>query len=126
MTSQAFLTLRILSPDRVILETNRVSSVNVPLVDGGGIGIRPGHTPLIAETSPGAIKYYIDNAENQIHIMPGVLDISEDVVTILTTGEAGEKPIILDQTKENEYSRIIQAISQPITPETHEGKGGME
>ena len=57
MTSRKSLTLRILSPEGTILKVDEAASINVPLVDGGGIGIRPGHAALIAETVEGPVHY---------------------------------------------------------------------
>jgi F0F1-type ATP synthase epsilon subunit len=114
MTSLTPLTLRVLSPEGIILEVNGATSINVPLVDGGGIGIRPGHAPLIAETAQGHIRYLTANEENQIEIMPGVLEISENIVTILTVCEFGEMPEETGSSQNAEFSRLIQAISQEL------------
>ena len=108
--------LRILSPEGIILEAGGVLSVNVPLVDGGGIGIRPGHAPLIAETVHGNVHYQTANAEYQVDIMPGILSISSNVVTILTAYEVDENSLEAGLQQDHEFPRLIRAISQALSP----------
>ncbi len=117
MTSFKPLSLRILSPEGPILEVDEAALINVPLVDGGGIGIRPGHAPLIAETTQGPVRYQTAGGENQIEVMPGILEISDNVVTILTVNEINENPTGPDQNQNNEFNQIIEAISQELTNE---------
>ena len=113
MTSRKSLTLRILSPEGTILEVDEASSINVPLADGGGIGIRPGHAALIAETVEGSVHYLTSAGKNQIQISAGILSISENVVTILTIYEIQESSEII---KDEEITELIQSISQELTP----------
>lgn len=114
MTALSPLQLRILSPEGVILKVNDVTSVNVPLVDGGSIGIRPGHAALIAETVQGRVRYAKTNVENHIEIMPGILDISDNVVTILTSHKFSDDQEKLENDQNHEFSRLIQAISEEL------------
>jgi F0F1-type ATP synthase epsilon subunit len=117
MTPLQPLTLRVLSPEGILLEANGVTAVNVPLVDSGGIGIRPGHAPLIAETVEGNVQYQTKSQENRIAIMPGILSISDNTVTILTSQKIGGDFSENDSPQDNEFPRLIQAISQALYPE---------
>ena len=54
--SENELTLKILTPDGQVLEADHLIEVVVPLADGGTIGIRPQHAPLIAETVTGTVQ----------------------------------------------------------------------
>ena len=84
------LTLRVLSPDGQALEAEHLLKVVVPLADGGSIGIRPKHAPLIAETVNGPIQYQNNVELFEIELLAGILSIRDNVVTILSAGEAEE------------------------------------
>lgn len=117
MTSLKPLSLRILSPEGPILEVDGAASINVPLVDGGGIGIRPGHAPLIGETVQGPVRYQTPGEENQIEVMPGILEISNNVVTILTVSQISENLIEPEPNQNKEINQIIESISQELVNE---------
>lgn len=117
MTSRSPLSLRILSPEGTILDIDEALSVNVPLVDGGSIGIRPGHTALIAETIQGHVRYVTAQAEEQIELMPGILSISDNVVTILTAHRVREVQMETMDQQTDEFSKLIRNISQRLQPE---------
>ncbi len=117
MTSFKPLSLRILSPEGPILEVDGATSINVPLVDGGGIGIRPGHAPLIAETAQGPVRYQTPDEESQIEVMPGILEISNNVVTILTVYQISENLIEPEPNQNNAFNQIIESISQELVNE---------
>ena len=114
MTSFKPLSLRILSPEGPILEVDGAASINVPLVDGGGIGIRPGHAPLIAETVQGPVRYQTPDEEDQIEVMSGILEISDNVVTILTVSQISDTLPETDSNPTNEFTQTIEAISQEL------------
>jgi F0F1-type ATP synthase epsilon subunit len=113
----AGLSLKILSPEGVILNAHELSGVNVPLVDGGSIGIKPGHAPLIAETIDGMVQYLIGIEERTIEVHAGVLDIKNNVVTILTAGKVTETPPEINRKTETGYDRLIQTLVENLYPE---------
>jgi F0F1-type ATP synthase epsilon subunit len=84
------LTLRILSPDGQVLEASQLQEVVVPLADGGPIGIRPKHAPLIAETVAGKVKILKPGESTEVELFSGLLTVRDNIVTILTTGEVEE------------------------------------
>ncbi|QRN83637.1 hypothetical protein JR338_02460 [Chloroflexota bacterium] len=81
------LTLRVLSPDGPSLEVEHLLEVVVPLADGGPIGIRPKHAPLIAETIRGTIQYQTEEKPFEVELLAGILSIRDNIVTILSAGE---------------------------------------
>ncbi len=117
MTIKPFLTLRVLTPEGIILEADQLSAVNVPLVDGGMIGIRPLHAPLIAETDQGEVIYRNQGEPKAIELHAGVLDIHQNVITILTAGEVTETPPEVAQAPETEYDRLMQTLIEHLYPE---------
>jgi F0F1-type ATP synthase epsilon subunit len=112
------LTLRILAPEGAILEKENLSAVNVPLVDGGSIGIRSNHTPLIAETSKGAIQFRSDISQGSIELYPGVLHIDDNIVVILTAGEMLQKDNQILEPADTEFDRLLQTLTSDFDPET--------
>lgn len=80
------LTLRVSTPEATLLEAAGVRSAQVRLADGGSIGIRPGHAPLLAETVAGPVAYTDDAGEHTFYAGPGILEVHRDGVDVLTTG----------------------------------------
>lgn len=62
-----------------------VSSVRVLLADHGWLGILPGHVALVAATEDGPLRYKVGEEENTIHVNSGILDVADNVVSIMTT-----------------------------------------
>jgi F0F1-type ATP synthase epsilon subunit len=114
MNTNKPLTLRILSPEGPILEVHDVTAINVPLADGGGIGIRPGHAPLIAETAPGPVVYQTPGEDNRIEVLPGLLEIANNVATILTVGKTGDSSNDKGDAPPSEFAEIIESIAQEL------------
>jgi F0F1-type ATP synthase epsilon subunit len=117
MTSKPSLTLKVLTPEGVILKADHLSAVNVPLVDGGTIGIRPSHAPLIAETVKGEVVYLNKENLNSIELHAGVLDIYKDVITILTAGKVAESMPEIAKEPEMEFDRLMQTLINHLFPE---------
>ena len=82
------LRLTVLSPAGKLLEEERVDWVQVQLVDGG-IGIWPGHAPLLAETVSAPLVYARNGEEQRLEVQRGILQITTGAITILTGGEGG-------------------------------------
>jgi len=117
MNTDSFLTLKILTPEGLILKADQLKSINIPLVDGGTIGIRPMHAPLIAETSQGKLFYRTEVDSSEIELHAGVLDIYQNMITILTAGKVAEtEPEALEKT-ETEYNRLMQTLIDYLYPD---------
>jgi len=82
--------LQVLTPTQVLVSVDGVSKANVRLADGAGIGILPGHAPLIAETVSGPLHYTDSSGPHAISLVAGILQIEKNQVTILTQGQAEE------------------------------------
>jgi F0F1-type ATP synthase epsilon subunit len=82
------LRLTVLGPGGKLLEEERVDWVRVQLVDGG-IGIWPGHAPLLAETISAPLVYARNGEEHRVDVRAGILQIETGGITILTGGDAG-------------------------------------
>jgi F0F1-type ATP synthase epsilon subunit len=117
MTNASPLVLKVLSPEGIILEENNLTAVNIPLVDGARIGVRPGHAPLIAETDAGTIKYRSENLEKQIRLHAGVLDIRNNIIIVLTAGEIVSTQETMSVSAPSEYDRLMQTLIRQIQPD---------
>jgi len=117
MSANSQLTLRILSPEGKIIEIENLSAVNILMVNDRSIGIRPGHAPLIAETNRGAVTYRKSGEEENIHIHAGVMEIRDNLVTILTAGEVSETQYGVRNEEDKEYNRLMQTLIQQINPD---------
>lgn len=80
------LSLKILSPDRIILNLDKIASINVRLENGSLIGVRPGHAPLIALSADSLLSYRSEDTLHKVHVNDGILTIENNKVMILTTG----------------------------------------
>lgn len=114
MTTKTLLSLKILSPEETVFEIDQLTAVNIPLTNGVPIGVRPGHAPLIAETAKGKVRYRSANGEQNIELYGGVLDIRNNIITILTAGEIKETPTELAQPIEIEYERLMQTLIKKL------------
>jgi F-type H+-transporting ATPase subunit epsilon len=117
VSKKSLLGLRVLTPEGAILETAHLNAVNVPLVDGGTIGIRPGHAPLIAETIKGPVTYRTSEGEEHIKLLAGVLDIRLNTVTILTAGEIYDAQREVAQASKTEFNRLMQTLVRKLYPD---------
>lgn len=108
------LTLQVLTPEGLLLEADHLREVIVPLSDGGTIGIRPKHAPLIAETVDGPVRFLGTHAAEAIALMAGVLQVRDNVVSILTAGtlDADLPPVVQDQ--DMAYTRLIQTLAASL------------
>ena len=121
MSRFPLLTLRILSPDGVSIEQEQLTSISVPLADGGRIGIKPGHAPLIAETARGAIQFRSETGETSIEVHPGVLEIKGQAVIILTAGEVSERAEFVAEPAQIAFKRLMQTLVSKLEPDQKTG-----
>jgi F0F1-type ATP synthase epsilon subunit len=82
------LRLTVVKPGTVLLAADGLEWVKVQLCDGGGIGIYPGHGPLLAATDDGDVRYADASGEHALRVPAGILRIDEGAVTIYTAAAA--------------------------------------
>ena len=76
----------VLTPAETLLDVEEVAWVQVRLADGGGIGIYPGHAPLLAETVSAPLRYSDRSGEHTLDLEAGILQVDRGGVTVLTSG----------------------------------------
>lgn len=87
------LTLRIVSPEGSVIESQAVS-VRVP-GEGGSFGVLPRHAPLVATTDSGLLTARTpDGRTLEFLIHDGFAEVRDDVVTVLT--RSAEDPAAID------------------------------
>jgi F0F1-type ATP synthase epsilon subunit len=116
-----------LTPEKTLLDVAEVAWVQVQLVDGGGIGIWPGHGPLLAETIAAPLRYADRSGEHTLELDAGILEISREGVTILSSGlatEARESLSSVEQEAEtvglSRLTRFLLAALDDSLRATHE------
>lgn len=83
------LRLTVLTPAGALLDVTDVAWVQVPLADGGSVGIYPGHAPLLAETRQAPLRYATAVGEHRTEEFEvGILQVMDHQVLLLTTGTA--------------------------------------
>jgi len=92
------LTLRIISPDRIVLD-EPVDSVRLPGLDGS-FGVLEGHAPMVAGIAAGTLHYRQSGAEKFLFVSDGFCEVAENVVRVVS--EAGEKPSDIDEQRAKE------------------------
>ena len=95
------LTLRVITPDRIVLDT-KAESVRVPAADGL-MGFLPRHANLVAALDIGLLTWRQDGKENQLFVSGGFVEVRQDTVRVVS--EAGEKPVDIDVERAREAER---------------------
>jgi F0F1-type ATP synthase epsilon subunit len=118
------LKLIVKSPAGLLFEANGLKSVQLALIDGG-IGIRAGHAPMIAEVSDGEVV--LDDGESivEIPVHAGITVVQDDLVTIythsidpnLSTIEIG------NEDSEEEFEALYDAIIATLMPGSDKAEG---
>ncbi|MEZ6004667.1 MAG: ATP synthase F1 subunit epsilon [Planctomycetota bacterium] len=80
------ITLRVITPERVLVETV-ASSVQFPGLDGL-TGILKGHAPLVSALDSGVLSWKNDAGGDEMFVSGGFCEVRDNVVRVVT--EAGE------------------------------------
>jgi F-type H+-transporting ATPase subunit epsilon len=74
----------IVTPEKKIFSENSILSVTVPGIEGD-MGILHNHIPIITFLRPGTIQIQAQNKDSSFFISDGVLEFSNNVLTILAS-----------------------------------------
>ena len=86
------ITLRIITPEAIVLDTT-VSSVQFPALDGA-MGILPGHAPMVAALGSGELTYEKDGKREVMFVSSGFAEVRANTVRIVS--DASEPPTTID------------------------------
>ena len=76
--------VHIVTPEKKIFSENNILSVTVPGIEGD-MGILNNHIPIITFLRPGTIQIQAQNKDSSFFISDGVLEFSNNVLTILAS-----------------------------------------
>lgn len=115
------LRLTVLTPAEMIWQAELVRWIQVQLADGGGLGIWPGHAPLLAETVTAPLRYADDAGEQAINLAAGILQIAAGEVTIFTSGfveaDTAKERSGAERSVVQGYGRLIRTLlAKPLVP----------
>ncbi|MBQ9359117.1 MAG: ATP synthase F1 subunit epsilon [Abditibacteriota bacterium] len=82
------ISLEIVSPERLILSDNRVSSVVLPGMSGS-MGILPHHAPLITSLKAGVLEWTIEGEKSSLAIEGGFAEVVDNRLIVLVTLPSG-------------------------------------
>jgi len=91
------LTLRVITPDRIVLD-EPVASVRIPGVDGS-MGVLPRHAGMVAALDVGELTYRPSSGgpEKALFVSGGFAEVRDGTVRVVS--EAGEQPADIDEER---------------------------
>lgn len=117
MSSSGWLSLQVLTPEGEVYRKDNLRALRIPLANRGYIGIRPGHAPLTGETTRGAVLFRTAEGPDEIELLPGVVDIRNNIVIILTAGEVNQSQQQAMDPEESELNRLMLTLVRTLVPE---------
>jgi F-type H+-transporting ATPase subunit epsilon len=107
--------LEVVTPERKVFEAY-VDRVEVPGLDGE-LGILPGHTELISQLKPaGLLTYHQGDEKGEIAISEGLVEVSSNRVTVLSSRANRPEDIDIAQALELKNlaeARLHKALTDP-------------
>ncbi len=105
------LRLTVVTPAETLLDAKEVVWVQARLIDGGGVGIYPGHAPLLAETVIAPLRYADLLGEHTLDLEAGILQVDDSGVTIFTSGlQTFDVSETLEALDDERFDRLAQAL----------------
>lgn len=92
------LTLRVITPDHIVLDT-QADTVRVPALDGS-MGFLPRHANLVSALDMGFLTWRQDGKDHSLFVSGGFVEIKKDTVRVVS--EAGELPEDVDVERARE------------------------
>ena len=86
------LTLRVITPDAIVLD-EVTDTVVVPATDGL-MGILPKHARMVTALASGSLKYTRGGQEEHLFVSGGFAEVRNDTLRVIT--EASERPSEID------------------------------
>lgn len=98
MMAENALSVEVVTPSGVEYE-GTVEGLVVP-GDGGYLGIRPGHAPLVTGLGPGVITLHVDGTDRFAAVSGGVMEVFENRVTVLADTAETAREIDIARARE--------------------------
>jgi F-type H+-transporting ATPase subunit epsilon len=117
---EARLTLRIVTPERVVYDAV-VDSVVATLWDGE-VGILPRHAPMIAQLGIGEFRARIGGTYKYFAVHEGLLHVKDDVVTVLAPEAETAEELDVEEAQLAELVHSASSLLQSTIPGDEERK----
>ena len=103
--------LEIVNPEKLFLSLDNVSEVVVPAFEGD-MGILKDHISIISFLKPGIIKVFSGNEVKELYVEDGLIEFSENSLSILTS-----RIIDIKEIKKDELSSMINEANEALKDE---------
>ena len=103
--------LEIVNPEKLFLSLDNVSEVLVPAFEGD-MGILKDHISIISFLKPGIVKVFSGNEVKELYVEDGLIEFSENSLSILTS-----RIIDIKEIKKDELSSMINEANETLKAE---------
>ena len=103
--------LEIVNPEKLFLSLDNVSEVVVPAFEGD-MGILKDHISIISFLKPGIVKVFSGNEIKELYVEDGIIEFSENSLSILTS-----RIIDIKEIKKDELSSMINEANEVLKDE---------
>ena len=103
--------LEIVNPEKLFLSLDNVSEVVVPAFEGD-MGILKDHISIISFLKPGIVKVFIGNEVKELYVEDGIIEFSENSLSILTS-----RIIDIKEIKKDDLSSMITEANEALKDE---------
>ena len=103
--------LEIVNPEKLFLSLDNVSEVVVPAFEGD-MGILKDHISIISFLKPGIVKVFTGNEVKELYVEDGILEFSENSLSILTS-----RIIDIKEIKKDDLSSMINEANEALKDE---------
>ena len=103
--------LEIVNPEKLFLSLDNVSEVVVPAFEGD-MGILKDHISIISFLKPGIVKVFTGNEVKELYVEDGIIEFSENSLSILTSRIIDTKEI-----KKDDLSSMINEANETLKDE---------
>ena len=103
--------LEIVNPEKLFLSLDNVSEVVVPAFEGD-MGILKDHISIISFLKPGIVKVFTGNEVKELYIEDGIIEFSENSLSILTS-----RIIDIKEIKKDDLNSMINEANEALKDE---------
>ena len=103
--------LEIVNPEKLFLSLDNVSEVVVPAFEGD-MGILKDHISIISFLKPGIVKVFTGNEVKELYVEDGIIEFSENSLSILTS-----RIIDIKEINKDDLSSMINEANEALKDE---------
>ena len=103
--------LEIVNPEKLFLSSDNVSEVVVPAFEGD-MGILKDHISIISFLKPGIVKVFTGNEVKELYVEDGIIEFSENSLSILTS-----RIIDIKEIKKDDLRSIMNEANEALKDE---------